>query len=48
MEPFQADYVDLFHGQAMLIVRSGREAGTAQVTAAAEGLQGAAATVRVQ
>jgi beta-galactosidase len=47
-EPFQADYVDLFHGKAMLIVGAGHEAGPVTVTAAVEGLEGATVTIRIR
>jgi beta-galactosidase len=47
-EPFQADYVDLFHGKAMLIVRAGREPGTARITATSDGLASATATIEVR
>jgi beta-galactosidase len=36
-EPFQAEYVDLFFGKAMLILRSGQEAGRVTITATADG-----------
>jgi len=48
VEPFQADYVDLFFGKAMLIVRAARQAGTVTLTANAEGLRDASASIRVQ
>ena len=47
-EPFQADYVDLFYGKAMLILRAGHEAGRVRVTARADGLESATATLRVR
>jgi beta-galactosidase len=47
-EPFQADYVDLFYGKAMLILRSGHEAGQARVTATADGLESARATISIR
>ncbi len=37
-EPFQTDHVRLFNGKALVIVRSGRTAGTVTLTATAEGL----------
>jgi beta-galactosidase len=48
MEPFQADYVDLFYSKAMVIVRAGREAGQVTVTARAAGLGGATTVIRVR
>jgi beta-galactosidase len=47
-EPFQADYVDLFYGKAMLILGAGHQSGTARVTARAEGLPSATVTVRIE
>jgi len=47
-EPMHADYVDLFHGKAMLIVGAGDEAGRIRVRAWAEGLREASTTVRVE
>ncbi|UCC26332.1 MAG: DUF4982 domain-containing protein [Gemmatimonadales bacterium] len=46
-EPFEADYVDLFYGKAMLILGAGRETGAIRVQARAEGLREAETTVRV-
>ncbi len=46
--PFQADHVDLFYGKAMLILGSGRETGRVRVTAAADGLERARATIRIE
>src|SRR2546426_870306 len=43
--PFKADRVRLFNGKALVIVRAGERAGTATLTAQAEGL--APATVRI-
>jgi beta-galactosidase len=48
LEPFQADYVDLFFGKAMVIVKSGREAGRVTVTARADGLRAATTTIAVR
>ena len=48
MEPFQADYIDLFFGKAMLIVRAGHQAGSARITATSQGLRSATTTVRMQ
>jgi beta-galactosidase len=47
-ESFQADHVDLFYGKAMLIVGSGREAGTVRVTATADGLTRDTVTIRIR
>lgn len=47
-EPFQADYVDLFYGKAMLILRSGHEAGQVRIRATGEGLEGADITIQVR
>jgi beta-galactosidase len=49
IEPFQADDCKLFFGKAMLIVRTleGQD-GEMQITAAADGLKGARATVHAQ
>ncbi len=43
--PFQADRVQLFNGKALVIVRAGRRAGVATLTAEAQGL--APASVRI-
>ena len=43
---FKADHVQLFNGKALVIVRAGERAGTATLTAEAEGLE--SASVRVQ
>ncbi|NJD10223.1 MAG: DUF4982 domain-containing protein, partial [Gemmatimonadetes bacterium] len=48
LEPFQAEYVDLFHGKAMVILRGGRQAGRVTLTARAEGLQGGTVVIRTQ
>ena len=48
VEPFQADYVDLFFGKAMLIVRAGHQASSARITATSRGLRSATTTVRMQ
>ncbi|MEL7121456.1 MAG: glycoside hydrolase family 2 TIM barrel-domain containing protein [Bacteroidota bacterium] len=37
--PFQADYVKLFYGKAMIIVRSGKEMGKVVVKVSADGLK---------
>ena len=47
-EPFQADYVDLFHGKAMLILGAGHEPGQVRVTASADNLEGATTTIRIE
>jgi beta-galactosidase len=45
-EPFQADYRKLFYGKAMLILRTQKgQSGTIRVTATAEGINPAAATL---
>jgi beta-galactosidase len=44
--PFKADRVRLFNGKALVIVRAGRRAGTAALTAEAEGLE--PVTVRIE
>lgn len=46
--PFQADFVDLFFGKAMVILRAGETAGRATVTASAQGLTGDTVTVQVR
>lgn len=47
LEPFQADYRNLFYGKAMLIVRSkGEQAGKASITASSDGVS--SSTVSVQ
>ncbi len=47
LEPFQADQRELFHGKAMLIVRTLREqAGDIQILAQSAGLESAQATCR--
>ena len=47
-EPFQADYVDLFYGKAMVILRSDQEVGRVRVTARADGLESDTATIRIR
>jgi beta-galactosidase len=47
-EPFQADYVDLFYGKAMVILRAGEGPGRVRVTAEADGLDGDRATLEVR
>lgn len=47
-EPFQADFVDLFHGKAMLIVKAGTEAGSVRVTVRPEDLEPVTVTIRVR
>jgi len=46
-EPFQAEYVDLFYGKAMVILRSGHEAGRVRVRARADGLEPAVVELTV-
>jgi beta-galactosidase len=48
LEPFQADYVDLFYGKAMVIVKSGRATGQVTVTARADGLRAATTTIALR
>jgi beta-galactosidase len=49
IEPFQADYRKLFHGKAMLILRTKPgEAGAIKITASGDGLESATAEVTVQ
>jgi beta-galactosidase len=47
-EPFQADYVRLFYGKAMIILKSDRAPGTITAKVAAEGLEGDAVDIRVE
>ncbi|MCC7569639.1 MAG: hypothetical protein KO463_08535, partial [Candidatus Methanofastidiosa archaeon] len=49
LEPFQADYRKLFHGKAMLIVRTqpGR-GGTIRIAATADGLESATVTLQAR
>ncbi len=47
-QPFQDDQVELFYGKAMLILRSGEEAGRVRVTATAEGLGRARTTIQIR
>ena len=47
-EPFQADYVHLFYGKAMVIVRSGFSAGGIKLEARAEGLGEAVVNIEVE
>ena len=48
LEPFQADYRKLFHGKAMLILRTKpAQTGEVQVTASSDGLIPAEATALV-
>jgi beta-galactosidase len=46
VEPFQADYRKAFNGLALVIVRSGRENGRAEIVATGEGLTEGRAEVR--
>ena len=48
MDPFQADYVDLFYGKAMLILRADAGPGQARVTATADGLDSHAVTIQIR
>jgi beta-galactosidase len=48
LTPFQADFVDLFHGKAMLILGAGHEAGSVTVTAMADGMGSTSATIGIQ
>jgi len=43
--PFQADWVQLFNGKALVIVRAGERSGTVTLTAASEGVE--PASVRI-
>jgi beta-galactosidase len=47
-EPFQAEWVDLFYGKAMLILGAGHEMGVVRVRATSDGLEGDEVTIRVQ
>ncbi|MFW6205909.1 MAG: glycoside hydrolase family 2 TIM barrel-domain containing protein [Gemmatimonadota bacterium] len=46
-EPFQADYVELFHGKAMLVLRAGHDPARVRIRASADGLNGATVTVHI-
>lgn len=46
--PFQAEHVDLFAGKAMMILRAEAGSGQARVTATAEGLDSATATIEIR
>lgn len=47
-EPMHAEYVDLFYGKAMVILRAGRETGQVRMRASGEGLDGAEVRLRVE
>ena len=47
-EPFQTNYVRLFYGKAMLIVKSDTKGGTIEVSATAKGLNEAHTSVKVE
>ena len=46
-EPMQAEYVDLFYGKAMIIIKSGFEKGRVRVRVNADGLRGASSNITV-
>ena len=46
-EPFQADYVNLFYGKAMVIIQSGFSKGKINLEATAKGLEMASANIEV-
>lgn len=47
-EPFQADYVDLFYGKAMIILRSQKENGRVTIQVTADGLKGNETEINVR
>lgn len=47
-EPFQADYVDLFYGKAMIILKSGYQSGDVKVSVSSDELEGASVELRVE
>jgi len=48
LDPFQDDRHPLFHGKAMLILRSTKQAGAIRVTATADGLKSAATLLQAE
>ncbi|MFO7620401.1 MAG: glycoside hydrolase family 2, partial [Bacteroidales bacterium] len=48
LDPFQADFVRLFYGKALLIVQSGFEKGDLEITASSAGLTAKTAMIRVE
>lgn len=44
-EPFDADYVDLFYGKGMIILKSGKQQGKCKLTVQAKGLKGTSVTI---
>ena len=47
-EPFQANYVDLFYGKAVVIIKSRYKSGKAKLTASAEGLKSDSVTIQIE
>ena len=47
-EPLHAEYVDLFYGKAMIIIKSGFDTGRVRVRVNADGLRGASANITVE
>lgn len=47
-EPFQADYVHLFYGKAMVIIKAGHKKGNAKLTVSSEGLNGDNVTIEME
>ena len=47
-EPFQADYVDLFYGKAMIIIKSGMESGNIKLTVKSDNLKTDSARLTVE
>jgi beta-galactosidase len=48
LDPFQADYIRLFSGKALLIIRSDHEKGDVEVTATSKGLKKSTITVEIE
>ncbi|MBW6500074.1 MAG: DUF4982 domain-containing protein [Bacteroidales bacterium] len=48
LDPFQADFVRLFYGKALLIVQSGFEKGDVEITASSAGLAVKSALIKVE
>jgi len=48
LDPFQADYVKLFYGKALLIVRSEFKKGDVEVTATSKGLNKGVTSIKIE
>jgi beta-galactosidase len=48
LDPFKADYVNLFHGKALLIIRSDFMAGKVEVKTSSKGMTDGTTTITVE